>query len=303
MIRYRRRGTTLVESLVVITVIGLLMSLLLPAVQSARESGRRVVCVNHLKQMGLGLHLHHQVHGRLPPGITSSRRMFWTGSLLPFLEQQALAESVDPELPWDSGDNATVCATYLPIFRCPTSTAPRQMTAQGIVNRSPSDYLACVSGTATRESGPPPLAGEPDSDGLFFIDSRTRLADILDGLSHTVALGESVFIYESMGIDLTGSPQFVDRWTIGTFEGVGNEVSEGMGSTGVAINSHRLDVMVDEIELSFGSQHPGGAHIGFADGAVRLIRESIDPLTWSAMGTRNGAEAIGSPGGQGRPSN
>lgn len=284
----------MVEALVVIAIIGLLLSLLLPAVQAARESARRVGCVNHLKQMGLALHLHHQVHGNLPPGITSSRRMFWTGSLLPFLEQQTLAESIDPDLPWDSGSNAAVCATYLSIFRCPTSTAPPQMTAQGIEDRSPSDYLACVSGTATRESGPPPLAGDPDSDGLFFIDSRTRMADILDGLSQTVALGESVFIYESMGIDLTGSPQFVDRWTIGTFEGVGNEVSEGMGSTGVAINSHRLDVMVDEIELSFGSHHSGGAHIGFADGAVRFIWESIDPLTWSAMGTRNGAEPIGS---------
>lgn len=287
------RGHTIVEVLTVIAIIGMLVSLLLPALQAARETARRLQCTNNLRQMGTAMHLYHDSSGTFPPGISSANRMFWSGFLLPYVEQQALSEMLDVRLPWDVAPNAGVCATYLSIYRCPTATAPRQMTAQGIDNRSPSDYLGCVSGTATRESGPPPLAGDADSDGLLFIDSQVRMADIVDGLSNTVALGESVFIYESLGIDHTGSPQFLDRWTIGTFEGLGNEVSEGMGSTGVAINSHRLDVFVDEQELSFGSQHQDGAHIGFADAAVRFIMQSIDRELFSALGTRNGAEAVG----------
>lgn len=289
-----KRGYTLVESLVAITIIGVLIALLLPAVQSARESARRTQCMSQLRQMGIGMHHYHDALKTFPPGICSSSRTFWSGFLLPYIEQQPLYDTIDFSQPWDVGANALACAVYLPIYRCPSSTAPRRITAQGIANRVPCDYLACTSGTATRESGDStPLAGAADSDGIFYVDSATRVAEIIDGTSMTIALGEAMFIYQPMGIDHTGYPQFLDRWYIGTLEGLDNEVSEGMGSTGVAINSHELDVFVDEKELSFGSHHPGGIQVIMADGSVRFIATSIDRATWSALGTRNGRDLVG----------
>jgi hypothetical protein len=219
--------------------------------------------------------------------------MFWSGFLLPYLEQQTLMDSLDLNQRWDWGPNAEACAAYLPVYRCPSSTAPRHLTAQGISGRAPSDYVACTSGTVARESGTPPLAGQADADGIFHVDSGVRLADVLDGASNTIALGETMFIYQTYGMDHTGYHQFLDHWYIGTLEGKDNEISEGMGSTGVAINSHKLDVFVDEKELAFGSHHPGGVQVIFADGAVGFIAESIDRATWSALGTRDGGEVVG----------
>jgi prepilin-type N-terminal cleavage/methylation domain-containing protein len=289
-----KRGYTLVETLVAMAIVGLLVALLLPAIQSARESARRAQCKSQLKQLGLGLHHYHDALRSFPPGLCSTSQMFWSGFLLPYVEQQTLVDSLDAGQPWHSGPNAEACATYLPVFRCPSSVAPRHLTAQGISERVPCDYVACSSGTATRESGPPPLAGTADSDGIFYVDSGIRMADIVDGASSTIALGETMFIYRAFGPDHTGYQQFLDHWYIGTLEGLTNEISEGMGSTGVAINSHKLDVFVDEKELAIGSHHPGGALVAFADGAVRLVAESVDRAAWSALGTRHGREVVGS---------
>lgn len=290
MFDYQRRGLSLVELLVVIAIIAIILSLLLPAIQSARESARRVDCGNRLRQMSLGLLQYHNSKQFFPPAIDVQSRMMWSGYLLPYIEQGSLHAKIDRNLAWNQGANAQVCSTFLKIFRCPSSTAPDTMTAQGIENRVPCDYLVCASGTDTRESGPGILAGGPHSDGVFYSDSRTRIAAIRDGLSNTFALGDSFFQFEELDLDHTGYPQFLDRWCVGTLEGVGNEVSEAMGSTGVALNSHKLQVFIDERELAFGSQHPGGAQMALVDGAVRFYDEGIDRTVWHAMGTRGSGE-------------
>jgi prepilin-type N-terminal cleavage/methylation domain-containing protein len=286
-------GFTLVETLVAIAIIGILVALLLPAVQAAREAARRVQCQNNLHQIGIALHHYHDVTRRFPPGLNLPNRTFWSAHLLPYLEQKPMYETLEFTRPWDTDLNKEACATYLPVFRCPSSTAPRHLTAQGIVDRVPCNYLACTSGTVTRESGPPPLAGRSDSDGLFFIDSGVRLACILDGSSSTVAVGETIFIFRGHGLDHLGLNQFLDHWYLGSLEGQGNEISESMASTGVAINSFLLPVFVDEKELCFSSRHPGGVQLVLADGAVSFISETIDRGTWSALGTRNGGEVVG----------
>jgi prepilin-type N-terminal cleavage/methylation domain-containing protein len=287
-----RRGFTLIETLVSIAVIGILVALLLPAVQSARESARRAECQGNLHQIGIALHHYHDTVRSFPPGICWPSRTFWSGCLLPYIEQTTLKAATEDDEPWDSGDNAMACAALLPIFRCPSSTAPKHLTAQGITDRVPCDYVACTSGTATCESGPSPLAGEADSNGIFFVNSGTRFAELVDGMSTTIAVGETMFIYESFGPDYYGMNQFLDHWSIGTLEGLGNEVSESMGSTGVAINSYKLPVFVDEKELAFGGHHPAGVQVVFADGAVTLVAETIDRNVWSAMGTRHGRDIV-----------
>lgn len=286
----RPQGLSLVELLVVIAILAILLSLLLPAIQAAREAARKVQCGNRLRQMSAAMLQYHDAKRHFPAAITSQQRLIWNGAILPYIEQQNLYERIDPNLPWNMGVNAQVCRTFLSIYRCPSSTAPETMTAQGIEDRVPCDYLVCASGTDTRESGPGVLAGGAHSDGVFYLDSRTRLAEVRDGASNTVAIGDSFFQFEELDLDHTGYPQFLDRWCVGTLEGVGNEVSEAMGSTAVAINSHRLDVFIDEKELAFGSRHVGGVQMALVDGAVIFFDENIDRALWRAWGSRNGGE-------------
>jgi hypothetical protein len=271
------------------------VALLLPAVQAAREAARRAQCQSNLHQLAIAMQHYHDAVRCFPSGITTSNRTLWSGHLLPYLEQRDLYESLDFSLPsWSLGANGEACASWLPVLRCPSSDAPRHLTAQGINDRVPCTYLACSSGTAVRESGPPPLVGQADSDGIFFEDSGTRMASLLDGTSTTVLAGEAVFIYRPQGLDNYGLMQFLDHWYVGTMEGFNNEVSESMGSTAAAVNSYLRDVFVDEKELAFSSYHPGGAQVVLADGAVAFISESIDRGTWSSLGTRAGCEVVAS---------
>ncbi len=289
------RGFTLVELLVVIAIIGVLVALLLPAVQAAREAARRSQCLNNLHQMGVALYGYHDSHRSFPSAYIWPNRALWSGLILNQMEQVPLYDTLEFGEPWDVNDspNELACATYLPAYRCPSSTNLRHMDLQGITRRVPCNYLACASGTGTRESGPPPVVGLPDSDGMFYVNSDTRVADIRDGTSSTVAIGETLVRIDVQGPDLHGVVQIVDHWYIGTPSGDANEVSEGMGSTGVAINSVDMpDVFVDEKELCFSSRHPGGAQVLFADGHAAFISETIDRDVWSALGTRAGGEVV-----------
>ncbi len=287
---------TLVELLVVIVIIAILIALLLPAVQAARESARRVQCSNNLHQMGLALQLYHGVHNRLPSGVVYPNRAMWTGLLLPFVEQQNLHSACDFGAPWIDAltANGRACATFLPVYRCPSSDVPQHVDIQGIRDRVPGAYLCVGSGTANRESGVEPKhMGRLEQDGALYVNSHVRLANFLDGTSQTVAIGESLFRANVTGPDHTGVVQIVDHWQIGTTDiasinslGWLGEVSEAIGSTGVRINSFlNSSLFIDERELCFSSLHHGGAQFAFVDGHVSFVNETIDGSTYSALGT------------------
>jgi prepilin-type N-terminal cleavage/methylation domain-containing protein/prepilin-type processing-associated H-X9-DG protein len=295
-----KTGFTLVELLVVIAIIGILIALLLPAVQAAREAARRMQCANNLKQMGLAAIMHADTYGKFPSGCATSsklplsHRLLWSGQVLPFLEQSNLRSSVDPDQRWDRFlPNVSAMQTHLSMFRCPSASAPDTYD-QVVEGRSTCTYLGCASGTARNETGPSPQIGTLAQDGSLYTDSRTKHRDFLDGLSNTMIVGEALFLPGVVGPDHDGNPQIIDHWCVGT-PGMGtSEMSEALGSTAIRINAWKLgsQAFIEDIELGFGSRHAGLIQSVFADGHVQVISESISASVWSAMGTRANSDLV-----------
>lgn len=296
-----RRGFSLVELLVVISIITILLALLLPGIQAAREAARRIQCVNNLHQLGIALHNYHDAMRRFPAGIVEPNHTFWSASLLPQLEQANLFNDLNFSMKWETAGsgNARASATPLKVFRCPSTSAPQHVDVQGVPGRVPASYIAVGSGTDTRESGlVPDNLGRPNRDGLLFVNSWKRMADVLDGTSNTVAIGEAVFWPQSVGLDLDQqSYQIVDHWNIGS-DGVFwvpsgmREVSEAVGSTGVPLNGLELDLLADEKEIGFSSRHTGGCLFVFGDGHVRFLSDNIDRAVLTHVGTIAGGETL-----------
>lgn len=299
-----RCGFTLVELLVVIAIIGILIGLLLPAVQSVRETARRTQCLNHLKQMALASQDYVGTHRKFPSGYTFPGRAFWSAYLLPHMGQQTVYDTLDLDGPWatDGSANEAALAHFIGEFQCPSSGVAKSIPdGQGVPNRVPCNYLACASGLNGSESGSPPYFDDADvADGIFYVNSETRMRDLQDGATNTVLIGEALFDFDLEGVDSAGSPEIVDHWYIGSdfiapsYPDNSLDSSECLGSTAVPVNSNKLSTAsITDQEVCFSSRHPGGTQLAFADGHARFIGESIDPKVYSAIGSRNGGEIIG----------
>lgn len=297
--RGRRRGFTLVELLVVIAIIGVLVALLLPAVQAARESARRTQCSNNLKQMGIGLHNYHDTYLVFPFGW-SNRGQGWNTCLLPFIEQQPLWNTLQwaEANNWDTDNtpNERACETKIKVYRCPSAAIPEHVNNQGIPKRVPACYRGVASSTATSDDPSTSSNGRhlelKDLEGIFFGDSDVKFKNITDGTSNTMMVGECYwddFSQDGNQMDFwyIGSPQ-IDPWPSAT------EFSEFVGSTGVPINARTVTGTSGYIkELSFTSFHPAGTLFTYADGSVRFITYSVEAATYKALGSRDGGEVLG----------
>ncbi len=312
--RTKNAAFTLVELLVVIAIIGILIGMLLPAVQRVREAARRIQCANQTKQLSLALLNHESAHGYFPPGFRFPGMTMWSAYVLPYVEQNSLFETLDLDGPWSVREGATLAnsnalSEFLPVFRCPSANlAISQYDPLVDTDRTPSSYLACASGLNNRESGEKPWVGMNNygslagSDGVFYLNSRTRYAEIRDGSSSTVLMGEAIPDQDLFGTDYSGNLQKVDHWYIGSgelpdYEAIGSTISaensECLASTACPINSLFIeDSPINDKELSFGSAHPQGVNIGFADGHIQFVTENIDLVIWSAVGSRNGGEVV-----------
>ncbi|MGI9519699.1 MAG: DUF1559 domain-containing protein [Pirellulaceae bacterium] len=309
-----RHGFTLVELLVVIAIIGILIGMLLPAVQQVRESARRIECANQLKQLSLGM-LHYETSHRVfPPGFTNPGMTMWSAFILPHIEQGNLFDDIDIDGQWSSFTtthpaNIEALGSVVSIFQCPSaSIQAAQYDPHMMADRVYSCYLACASGLNNRESGDPPFCGMnaygdwPASDGIFYFNSTTKQAEITDGTSNTVLIGETLPDQNLIEDDYSDNPQKVDHWFMGSAElsdyeyilTVGSaEVSECLGSTACAVNSIKIEeAPINDKELSFGSAHPAGVNVSFADGHVRFMTDFVDAETWSALGSRGGREVV-----------
>ena len=298
------RAFTLVELLVVITIIGILISLLLPAVQAAREAARRAQCANNLKQIGLALHLHHEAKGHFPSGHywaqnsagdAGGAEATWITYSLPFLEQTNLFDTID----WAdafgqaaAGQNTTVCATPISVFMCP-SNEQVDLVCSGLYAR----------GTYAANNGFGPMAETYYADlplkragGVFYLNSNMTAAQVRDGLSNTVFLAE---IRAIPGEDLRGmlhypeGPLFHYNYTPNST--VPDEVRSGYC---VSVDRAPCDDTQFSswspraLSMSARSNHAGGVNLALGDGSVRFVGESIAMATWQALGTPQGSEAI-----------
>jgi len=309
----RRPGFTLVELLVVIAIIGVLVGLLLPAVQSAREAARRIQCTNQVKNLSLAMHNHHDAQGKFPYGFNRMEAL-WSAPVLPYIEETALYDTLIWQESgmgnWNANGspNEKACGTVVSVFRCPSMAVPEHVDNRGIPGRVPTSYRACAGsniwsddkstlsrGGALVPAGAKSLEEVP-LNGIFYGESETRMGEIIDGTSKTIMIGESytdpTYVKDGQGMDywLFGSPQ-IGRWRKGGKGGT--EYSEGLGSTGPRMNS-RLDPTIPGtiMEMSFGSYHPAGAIFGFADGSVRFLVEDMDYVAYQGMGSRNGREVV-----------
>lgn len=297
----KRQAFTLVELLVVIAIVAILIGLLMPAVQAAREAARRSECKNNLRQIGLAIHMHHDVHGRLPSGWSSDIPVGepgwgWASQILPFLEQGNLYEQIRFSLPIEEDIHRPVRETAMAVFQCPSDGGISRFEIGGEhdhghlpflddddddhdhdhdhggnVDDGPKLFLVAKSnyvgmfGTQEIEDSP------SDGNGIFYHNSRMRMSDVKDGLSNTIFVGER---HSRLG----GS----------VWSGVIPEANEAMARI-IGSADHTPNHPAGHFE-DFNSEHPTGAHFLLGDGSVRMISENIKLRVYYAAATRRGGE-------------
>jgi prepilin-type processing-associated H-X9-DG protein len=329
----RRSGATLVEILVVVAILGVLVGLLLPAVQSARATTRRTACANNMRQIALALANHESAQGRYPVGSESrafpayprvtAQHCRWSAlaHLSPYYESQELLTGLDRSVPLYidlradaiAPQNKPIVKIVVPLFLCPDDRGSAVSPIFG-----PTNYAGCAGSGGD---------GTPyDTDGLFFINSRTRPKDVSDGLSKTIAFSESLLGDSASTNRTTVTPANAYRFIMSAplseascaatavwnfsdprgFSWANGEYRTTLYNHRYPPNATTMDCMgvlmspaqgsMDRLYAAYGwraarSRHPGGVNVAMADGAMRFVRDEIDPVVWKAAATRAGGES------------
>lgn len=290
-----RKAFTLIELLVVIAIIGVLVALLLPAIQAAREAARRVQCQNNLRQIGVAMHSFHSARHAFPPGFVSRATSTdgpglgtgwaWGAHLLPYLEEANLQAKLEREITDPIHDLVRV--TSLPIFLCPSD--PGSVPTFSVADETGTELTRLAFGNYVGVGGTYEVTGYPDTGtGVLFRNKSVRVAEITDGTSSTLMVGER------------GSSRSPQTTWIGavtnanvppvnpTYENEGPPVLV-LTNTGTIEDNRVPNNPLDHVEDS-NSEHPQGVNFLFCDGSVRIINNEIATRLWVALGTRAGGE-------------
>jgi prepilin-type N-terminal cleavage/methylation domain-containing protein/prepilin-type processing-associated H-X9-DG protein len=302
-------GFTLIEVLVVITVVSLLIALLLPAVQSAREASRRLQCANNLKQLGLALHGYHGSMDAFPPAYISAVQpgevnypelgpgWGWGAMILPQLEQRPLFDSINFGRQITDATSITARQGVIAAYLCPSSTplGPVRVTGDEsqkiilVADLAASQYIASAGQGEVEE-----VPGS--NNGLLFRNSRVSFRDATDGLSQTLLAGErsrNLADATWVGAVPSGHACTNPSWPVRDCATSNVMV---MANTGpwpdepwVNVPNHKGSKADD-----YWSLHPGGCNFLLGDGSVRFIKETVNPTVFSALASRAGGEVVGS---------
>lgn len=310
MSRQRSRGFTLVELLVVIAIIGVLIALLLPAVQAAREAARRSHCSNNLRQLALAIHNYESTYGVIPPATVNTNQLAWTVLILPFIEQQPLHDKVDFVAgTWGSAASSPgviprndLALNRISTFLCPSSGEVADEHCTYDPTRWTCHYFASLGPFGQNNFVSPPVAyncdQSPITAGAAFGPSCTqgafggytkvnvtmypnanKLSAFADGTSTTFLLGE---------LSWRGC-QYRRAWFRGWHYSSTDGGSYILGRNARNPINSGIGIWND---VAFGSPHPGGCHFSMADASVRFVSENIDQAVYLATASRNGKEPV-----------
>jgi prepilin-type N-terminal cleavage/methylation domain-containing protein len=308
----KRKAFTLLELLVVVAIIGILIGLLLPAVQKVREAAARTQCLNNLKQLGLALHGYHDTNNGFPPGYAAgvpysdgatdtAPGWGWAVLVLPYLEQDNVSRQFNLSQPVQ---NSAGVKTMLKVFRCPSDLTPEgpfpvpDGFGTTVCLAAPTSYAACCGSDAFGTT-------DPTGDGVFYRNSRTRIADITDGTSNTILVGERAWA-KANGAWAGAIPGGVLKR--GQYNPCQPDVPGAWfpSSTLAVAHAHLNNALTDPDGSAgmddFSSMHFGGSFFLFADGSVHFLRSvpgdnadgsyTADGVIFQALATRGGGEVV-----------